>query len=75
MIIEYQKIMNLLDNIQCHIQTFFGHTVFLKLRIGWFSDAQNSPIVVAEGPKIFNVQCICGGIFVSLGKIFVFKYW
>ena len=29
---------------------------------------------VAECPKIFHVQCICGRIFVSLEKIFVFKY-
>ena len=53
----------------------FGHTVFLKLRIGWFSDTQKSLVVVAECPKLFDVQCIWGRIFVSLEKIFVFiKY-
>ena len=31
-------------------------------------------MVVAEGPKIFDVHCIWGKIFVSLEKIFVFKY-
>ena len=31
-------------------------------------------MVVAECPKILDVQCIWGGIFVSLEKIFVFKY-
>ena len=29
---------------------------------------------VAEGPKIFDVQCIWGKIFVSLEKNFVFKH-
>ena len=29
---------------------------------------------VAECPNIFDVQCICGKIFVSLEKIFSFKY-
>ena len=31
-------------------------------------------MTVAECPKIFDVQCIWGKIFVSLGKAFVFKY-
>ena len=31
-------------------------------------------MVVADGPKIFDVQCIWGRIIVSLEKIFVFKY-
>ena len=31
-------------------------------------------MVVAECPNIFDVQCICGKIFVSLEKIFSFKY-
>ena len=31
-------------------------------------------MVVAEGPKIFNVPYIWGRIFVSIGKISVFKY-
>ena len=55
-------------------QTFFGHTNFLKLRIGYFSDTPNPPIVVVEVPKISIVQCIWGRIFVSIGKISVFKY-
>ena len=59
---------------QCCIQTFFGHTVFLKLRIGQFSDTQKLPMVIAGYPKIFDVQCIWGRIFASLEKIFVFKY-
>ena len=32
-------------------------------------------MVVAEGQKIFCVQCIWERIFVSLKKIFVFKYY
>ena len=31
-------------------------------------------MTVAERPKIFDVQCIWLRIFVSLEKIFVFKY-
>ena len=30
-------------------------------------------MIVAECPKIFDVQCIWGRIFVSLEKIFVFQ--
>ena len=60
--------------LQCCIQMFFGHTILLMLRIGQFSDTQKPQIVVAECPKIFDVQCIWGRIFVSLEKIFVFKY-
>ena len=40
---------------QFRIQTFFGHTVFLKLRVRQFSDTPNPLMVVAEGPKIFDV--------------------
>ena len=50
------------------METFFWHTVFLKLRTGKFSDTQNSPMAVAEGPKVFDVQCIWGSLFVSLEK-------
>ena len=32
-------------------------------------------MVVAERPKMFNIQCIWGRIFVSIVKIFVFKYF
>ena len=64
---------NLSPTPQCHTQTFFGQTFFLKLRIGQFSDTQKTPMVIAECPKIFDVQCIWGRIFVSLEKIFVFK--
>ena len=60
--------------IHCSIQIFFGHTVFLKLRIGLFSDAQKLSMVVTECPKIFAVQCFWGRIFVSLEKVFVIKY-
>ena len=60
---------------QCCIQMFFWHTVFLKLSIGQFSDTQNPPVVVPEEcPKIFDIQCAWGRIFVSLEKIFVCKY-
>ena len=58
---------------QCRIQTFFGSTVFQKLRIGQFSHTQKRPIVVAKCSKIFDVQCIWGGIFVSPEKISIFK--
>ena len=51
----------------------FGHTVFLKLKIGLVISNTRS-MVVAEGLKLFHVQCIWGRVFVSLGKIFVFKY-
>ena len=71
------KISNFLGTFfigQCRIQTFYGHTVFLKLRIGQFSDTQNPLMVVAESPKIFDVQDIWGRVFVCLEKIFVFKY-
>ena len=34
---------------------FFGHTVFMNLRIGYFSDTQEPSMVVAEDPKIFDV--------------------
>ena len=61
-------------NHQWRILKFFGHTVFSMLRIGQISDTQNSPMAVADGPKIFDVQCIWGRIIVSLKKIFVFKY-
>ena len=36
------------------IQMFFGHTVFLKLRIGQFSDTQKPPMFVAECLLILN---------------------
>ena len=48
--------------------------VFLKLRIGYFSDTPKPPIIVAECPKIFDVQCISERILESLEKIFVLKY-
>ena len=48
--------------------------VFLKLRIGYFSDTPKLPIIVAECPNIFDVQCIWERIFESLENIFVFKY-
>ena len=52
----------------------FEHTFFLKLRIGQFSDTKKPSMIVVECRKIFDVQCIWGRIFVSLEKIFVFKY-
>ena len=54
---------------QCCIQEFFGNAVFFL-----FCFLGKPPIVVTEGPKIFDVQYIWGRIFVSLEKIFVFKY-
>ena len=36
---------------------------------------QKLPMVVAECPEMFNVQCTWGMILVSLEKIFAFKYW
>ena len=33
----------------------FGHTVFLKLVIGWFSDTKNPPVIGAEGPKFMYI--------------------
>ena len=72
-LVDVKKLCKM-DTHQCHILTFFGDTVFLKLRIGQFSDTQKPLMVVAECPKIFDVQCIWGRIFVSPEKIFVFKY-
>ena len=63
--------MKIPRSCQCSSQTFFGH----KLRIEWFSDTQKPPLVVAECSKIFDAPCIWGRIFVSLEKIFVFKYF
>ena len=57
---------------QCRIQKCFRDNVYLKLRIGWLRDTQKPPMVVAECPKLFDVQCIWGRIFVSLEKIFAF---
>ena len=37
------------------------------------SDTPNPPMTVTEGPKIFDVQCIWGRIFMCLEKICVFK--
>ena len=31
-------------------------------------------MVAAEFPKLFDVQCIWGRIFVALENVFVFKY-
>ena len=58
---------------QYRIQKCFRDNVYLKLRIGWLRDTQKAPMVVAECPKLFDVQCIWGRIFVSLEKIFTFK--
>ena len=58
-------------SLQCRIHPFFGRTVFLKLRIGWFSDTPKPSIIEAECPKISDVQCIWGRIFESLEKSFV----
>ena len=51
----------------CHIQTFFWHTVFLKLVCGWFSDTQGPP---TEGPRVqyFTFQ---GNHVCALSKRFV----
>ena len=57
---------------QFHIRTVFGHTVFLKLRIGQFSDTPKPPIIVAECSKISDFQWIQGRIFESLENFFVF---
>ena len=50
----------------------FGAHRFLEVKdwiVKWYP---KTSIVVAEGPKIFNVQCIWGRIFVSLEKVFCF---
>ena len=70
----YQLQRQYLTGVQSHVKRFFGHTVFLKLRIGQFSDTQKPSVAAAECPKIFDIKCIWGKIFVSLAKIFVFKY-
>ena len=58
--------------MQCHIQLFFGHTIYLTLKVGWFSDTQKSPMAVAEFPRLFDVQCIRGRILCLL-KMFFFS--
>ena len=50
---------------------FFRHTVFLKLTVGQFSDTQKPPMVVAERPKIFDVNAFGEG-YLCLLKIFLF---
>ena len=70
----YKHIITYSNIQQCCIQMLFGHAVFFKLRVGQFSDAQKPPMVVAEFPKLFDVQCIWGRIFASLQNVFVFKY-
>ena len=65
------KIWCFSPDYQCRIQAFFVHINFLKFSIGQFSDTQKPPIIVAECPKIFDVQCIWGRTFESLEKIFV----
>ena len=44
---------------------------FLKVKL---SDNRKLTMVVAECSKILDVQCMGGGIFVSLENIFVFNY-
>ena len=53
---------------------FFGHTDFLKLVSGWFSDTRNPPMVGGvEGGKIINYTMHLGNICVSW-KDFVSKF-
>ena len=50
----------------------FGAHRFLEVKdwiVKWYL---KTSMVVAGGPKIFNVQCIWGRIFVSLEKVFCF---
>ena len=50
----------------------FGAHRFLEVKDWIVKKNQKTSMVVAEGPKIFNVQCIWGRIFVSLEKVFCF---
>ena len=48
-----------INPFQCHIQTFFGHTFFLKLMCEWFLvTIKVSSIVNVEGLRTFNIQCL-----------------
>ena len=50
------------SNWQARIQTFSGHTAFLKLVCGCFSSTQSRLIVGVEGLKIFDIWCLLGSI-------------
>ena len=57
---------------QCCIETFFGHTIFLKFRIGYLSDTLKPPIVVAEGLNAFGRGYLCllkQVLFLSICKL------
>ena len=67
----HQLCLILVVSYQCWIQTFLGHTVFLKLKIGQFSDTQILTMVVAECLKLF-VFNVFGEEYLCLLKIFLF---
>ena len=55
---------------QCSIQTFFGNTVFLKLRIGKFRDTRKPLIIVVECQKYLMFNAFGEG-YLSLLKRFL----
>ena len=55
------------------IQTFFGHSTFLKSLSEWFSDTQNPSMMRTGGPNILDTRCTERSIFVSLENIFISK--
>ena len=57
--------------VQCRIQMFFWAYCFLEGLESLVIYTQKPAVDLAQGPKIFYVQCIWGRIF---EKNFVFKY-
>ena len=55
-----------------HPDVFWGYRFLGSQGLDSLVIPKNHPMVVAEGPKIHDVQCIWGRIFVSLEKISVF---
>ena len=62
----------------CCIQTFFGHTVSLKLVNGWFNDIHTLPSFGSKIPKYsifdaFREECLCAMkrfLFLSICRLF-----
>ena len=61
-------------SFQCHIQTFFGNPIFLKLRIGQFSDTPKSPMRLGKDICISS-RDFCFQVFVDyISFRFYMKY-
>ena len=56
-----------------HLDIFWAYR-FLEVKDCIVQLHLKPPMIVAECPKLFDVQCICEMILVSLERFFVFKY-